>query len=164
MGKVKLRLQKISDAKRFFEILNNPHFIYFSAKPKNLEEEKEYLRKNKEKIKNNLAYNYSIIYGNNLVGGCGVMINQNRKYNGEIGYFIDENYWGLGIATQAVKELTKIAFTRLKLNRVEIIMNPENKASVGVAKNCGYKKEGFMRKAYKVLDKSLDALLYAKVK
>jgi hypothetical protein len=41
--KIELRPQRVYDAKRFFEILSNPNFIYFSAKPKSIEEEKNSL-------------------------------------------------------------------------------------------------------------------------
>ena len=48
---IKLRFQQISDAKRFVEILSNPDFIYFPAKPKTIKAEKEFLRKTIQKRK-----------------------------------------------------------------------------------------------------------------
>jgi hypothetical protein len=42
--KVILRNQRVSDAKRFFEILSNPNFIYFPAKPRSIEDEKNFLK------------------------------------------------------------------------------------------------------------------------
>lgn len=41
MPKIKLRLQKVSDAKRFYEILNNPCFIYLTVRPKSVATERE---------------------------------------------------------------------------------------------------------------------------
>jgi hypothetical protein len=38
--KIELKYQRISDAKRFFEILNNPNFTYFDVCPKDIEAEK----------------------------------------------------------------------------------------------------------------------------
>ena len=57
-SKVELRYQRISDAKRFFDILNNPNFQYFKVCPENIEAEKEFLRLNSEKRKNNKEFNY----------------------------------------------------------------------------------------------------------
>ncbi len=51
MSKVGLRPQRVSDAKRFYEILKNPNFTYFEVCPKDLEAEKEFLRKNPKKKK-----------------------------------------------------------------------------------------------------------------
>lgn len=162
--KVELRNQRISDAKRFFEILNNPNFKYFSVCPKDIESEKAFLQNNAQQRKSNFAYNYAILYNGKLVGGCGIKINQHRKYIGEMGYFLDEVYWGKGIVTKAVRLLEKIGFQKLDLKRIEIVMNPDNVGSERVAVKCGYKKEGTMRKFIQGKGKFSDAHLYAKFK
>jgi len=164
MVKVELRNNRLSDAKRFYEILNSPNFVFFSAKPKSIEAEREWLKKSKEDRKNNFEHNYTILYGGELVGGCGIKIDQHRKHVGELGYFIDEDYWGKGIATKAVRLLEKIGFKELGLERLVVLMDPKNKASERVAVKRGYKKEGTMRKAVKVEGEFKDMHLYAKVK
>lgn len=164
--KLAIRPQKVSDAKRFFEILNNDSFRYFSARPKTIKEEVEFLKKNPSWRKQNFAYNFTIVTGDQIVGACGIHINQHRKHIGEIGYFVDESYWGQGIATQAVKFLEKFGFGKLKLKRMEILMESRNKASEKVAIKTGYKKEGLMKKVvFSKRTKSYrDCYLYAKVK
>lgn len=164
MPKIELRKQRISDAKRFYEILNNPNFIYFNVCPKSIEAEKEFLRQNANRIKKNLDYNYSILHDGKLIGGCGISINQHKKFIGEIGYFIDEPYWGKGIATKAVRLLEKIGFNELGLSRIEILIIPKNISSEKVAIKCGYKKEGLMKKSIKDAGKLKDAYIYAKIK
>ena len=161
--KIELRNQRVSDAKRFFEILNNPNFTYFDICPKDVEAEKEFLKLNANKRKNNLEYNYAILYNGKLIGGCGITINQRRNYIGEIGYFIDESYWGQGIAQKAVTILEKIGFEKLQLKRIEILMHPQNINSEKVAVKCGYDKEGIMKKAIKDRNNFSDSCLYAKV-
>jgi ribosomal-protein-alanine N-acetyltransferase len=160
---IELRYYKISDAKRFFEILNNPNFIYFSAKPKTIEEEIEFIEKSQKQIETNFSYGFTILYNGLIVGGCGIKINQHRPYIGEIGYFLDESYWNKGIVTRAVKMLEDIGFNELELKRIEIMMNPKNIASEKVAIKCGYNKEGTMNKVIKYLDEYQDAHLYAKL-
>ncbi|OGE78826.1 MAG: GNAT family N-acetyltransferase [Candidatus Doudnabacteria bacterium RIFCSPHIGHO2_01_FULL_46_14] len=164
--KIKVRPQKVSDAKSFFEILNNDNFRYFGARPKTIKEEIAFLKKNPRWRKQNFAYNFSILLGKELVGGCGIHINQHRLHIGEIGYFVDESYWGKGIATQAVSFLETLGFGKLKLKRIEILMEPKNKASEKVAVKNGYKKEGLMKKVVfsKRAKDYRDCYLYAKVK
>jgi len=163
MPKIKIRYQQVKDAKRFFEILNNPNFIYLEIKVKSLAEEKEWLAKNLDRRKNNYEWNYTILYGGKVVGAIGFKINQFRKYIGEIGYFIDEKYWGKGIASQAVKLIEKEGFKKLGLKRMEILMRPENKSSEKVAIKNGYKKEGLLKKCLKdKAGKLRDAWIYAK--
>lgn len=160
-----LRLQRTSDARRFFEILNNPNFVFFNVKPKSLKDEIAWLKGNPLRRKNNTEWNYTILQNKTVVGAIGVKINFHRKYIGEIGYFIDEAYWGKGIATRAVKLLEPICFKQLKLTRLEIIMQPANIASEKVAIKNGYFKEGLMKKVlrYKNGD-TRDCLLYAKTR
>ncbi len=164
--KVEIRPQKVTDAKRFFEILNNDNFIYFGARPKTLKEEKDFLKKNPAWRKSNFAHNFSILLQNVVVGACGIHINQHRTFIGEIGYFVDEAHWGKGIATEAVRFLEKFGFGKLKLHRIEILMDPKNKASEKVAIKCAYKKEGLMKKVvFSKRTKSYrDCYLYAKAR
>lgn len=162
-AKVELRDQRVSDAKRFFEILNNPNFEYFKICPKNIEAERDFLRQNSEKRKNNKEFNYAILFNGKLVGGCGIHINQFRTFIGEIDYFLDEEYWGKGIATKAIKLLEDIGFKKLGLKRIEILMHPKNFSSEKVAVKCGYEKEGTMKQAARNGDEYTDAHLYAKI-
>lgn len=164
MPKVKIQPQRVSDAKRFYEILKNPNFIFLRTKVESVADEVKFLRKNAWRRRKNIEYNYTIIFDENIVGGCGIKINQNRKFIGEIGYFVDEKYWGKGIAAQAVKKLEKLGFQKLKLKRIEIIMDIRHKASEKVAIKRRYKKEGVMRKAIENSGRYFDAYLYAKTK
>ena len=161
---VTLRPQRVSDAKRFFEILGNHKFPYFTTIVNSLDDEIAFLKKNAQKRKTNFEYNYTILVDKKFVGGCGIKINQHRPHIGEIGYVIDEAYWGQGIATKAVKLLEKIGFKELNLSRIEIVMDKRHKASEKVAIKAGYQKEGVMRKAFKDKNKRVDVFLYAKVK
>ena len=162
MKKVDLRYQRVSDAPQFFKILNNPNFTWFRVCPQSVEAEKEFLRRNRQKRKEKREFNYTVIYDGKLAGGCGLRIDQFRKFQGEIGYFVDEKYWGLGIAAQAVKILEKVGFNELGLTRIEILMHTENTASEKVAIKCGYLKEGTMRKAVANGEELCDCHLYAK--
>jgi ribosomal-protein-alanine N-acetyltransferase len=164
MSKVELRYQKVSDAKRMYDILNNRNFLYLDVKPESVESERDWLRENPRKRKDNLEYNYAILWDGKVVGACGIKIDQHRKHIGEIGYFLDETCWGKGITTRAVKLLERIGFGDLKLTRIEILMDPANTASERVAIKCGYGKEGTMKKAIKRKGTFHDCYLYAKVR
>ena len=139
--KITIRPQRVYDAKRFFEILSNQNFLFFPAKPQSIKEEKNFLRLNAGKRKNKTEFNFSIIVDvTKHVGGIGIRIDQFRPYIGEIGYFVDETFWGKGIATQALIELEAFIIANLSLHRIEIRTAKANKASQKVAIKCGYKK------------------------
>lgn len=162
--KITLRPQKLSDAKRFYEILSAKGYPFFTV-PTSLEAEINYMKDMLKKSKElGLNHNYAIILEGKLVGGCGVKIDYHRNFIGEIGYFIDKEYWGRGIATEAVRQVEKICFKELKLTRLEIRMNTLNCPSERVAIKAGYVKEGTFRKAFKHKGKFVDDFVYAKVK
>ena len=160
---IELRYQQISDAKRFCEILNNPNFEYFPIRPKSIKDGANFLRQNKQKRKERKEFNYSIILGNEVVGAIGIKIDQHRSYIGEIGYFVDEKYWGKGIATKAVLLLERIAFQELGIKRIEILMVKKNISSQKVAIKAGYKKEGIARRKVNLFGKYVDCYVYAKI-
>jgi len=158
-----LRLQQIRDAQRFFEILNNPNFHYFGSQPESVEAEIAWLEGNERRFSEHKEWNYTILKGDDIIGGIGVKINQHRSYIGEIGYFIDEAYWGQGIATEAVRLLEEICMRELRMTRFELLMLPENIGSEKVAIKSGYRKEGLLQKALLHKDGSKrDCFLYAK--
>jgi len=160
--KIELRYQQISDAKRFCEILNNPNFEYFPVRPESIRDEANFLRQNKQKRKERIEFNYSIILRNKVVGAIGIKIDQHRTYIGEIGCFVDERYWGKGIATKAVLLLERIAFQELGIKRIEILMVKKNISSQKVAIKAGYKKEGIARRKVNLFGKYVDCYVYAK--
>jgi len=136
--KIKLRYQQVGDARRFVEILNNLNFLYFPAKPESIEAEKGFLRKNIQARREGREFSYSILLKNKVVGTVGLTIEPKRPYLAEIGYFVDEAYWGRGIASRAVEMAERIAFEEKGIVRIEILMVKKNKASIRVAEKSGY--------------------------
>ena len=160
---VEIRPQRLSDAKRFFDIFSNPKFLYLPAKPKTLDEEREFLRLNSQKRKTKTEFNFSILCNGKHVGAIGVRVDQFRPYIGEVGFFIDEKYWEKGITTQALGKLEEFIIEKTNLSRIEMRMAKENKASQRIAIKCGYEKEGILRQMLLVEDKYYDCYLYSKI-
>lgn len=162
--KVTIRYQQIGDARRFYEILNSPNFTYFPSKPKTIKEQREFLLKNKEWREQKVWFNFTILFEGAIVGAVGIRIESHRTYCGEVGYFMDEAYWGKGIAVEAVKLIEQVAFEELGITRIEINLVKANKASERVAIKSGYRKEGIARNKLMLNGKGLDCYVYGKVK
>jgi len=161
--KVELRKPLLSDAKRYFEILNHPDFLYFPVKPATIKEEKDFLRDLKEMIKKKVRFSFAVTANGKHVGATGLKINQRYPYICEAGYFIDRKYWNKGIATEALELIEKFIADKLDITRIEIITAKGNVASQKVAIKSGYKKEGLMKKYLKISDEFHDCFLYAKI-
>ncbi len=65
--------------------------------------------------------------------------------NAYVIYFVFEGYASHGYMTEAVEELIHIAFSRLRLHRLEANIQPNNLASRRLAKTCGFRKEGLAK-------------------
>lgn len=78
-----------------------------------------------------------------------------------IGYSIDESWTKRGIATEAVKLLTKFGLKKLNIHRIEAYVSPKNIGSMKVLGNVGYTQEGLLRELLHIRDKWEDHYLYS---
>ncbi|TGJ88166.1 hypothetical protein E0Z10_g558 [Xylaria hypoxylon] len=66
----------------------------------------------------------------------------------ELGYFVARKFWGRGITSEAVQELTRWAFAKIPdLLRIEAAVSEPNMASQRVLQKAGFVKEGTRRLA-----------------
>ncbi|OVA18865.1 GNAT domain [Macleaya cordata] len=81
---------------------------------------------------------------------------------GELGYALASQYWGQGIATMVVKMALSLVFVDFpKMERLQALVNWENKASERVLEKAGFLKEGLMRKYVVTKGKTLDIVSYS---
>lgn len=86
-------------------------------------------------------------------------INQIHKF-ADIGIMIgDKDYWGKGIATEAIKLVTKYAFEVLKLHRLVAGCYSCNTASIMTFLNAGFLLEGILFDQYWCDDEYVDGIL-----
>lgn len=82
---------------------------------------------------------------------CGIisLVPQADIYRGtaEIGYWIGEPFWDMGIATKAVKLITGYGLHVLNFTRIHTGVFETNPASMKVLEKNGYVKEGVFKKA-----------------
>ena len=64
---------------------------------------------------------------------------------GQIGYWITREARGRGVATRALRMISEWAFETLELARLQLITQPENRASQRVAETAGFQREGVLR-------------------
>jgi RimJ/RimL family protein N-acetyltransferase len=80
----------------------------------------------------------------------------------ELSYHIYEPDWrSKGAATQAVDLLTRYLFEAKRVNRIRLIIHPDNTASRRIAEKCGYRHEGTARGAWYNRGRHHDVEVYA---
>lgn len=111
------------------------------------------------------AINMAIEADGKLVGGIGLILNGDVYIkSAEIGYWLGEQYWGKGIATEAVRQMTEYAFYYFDLVRLYAEVFETNKASMRVLEKNGYYLEGVRRKAVFKNNVLMDDYIWVKLK
>ena len=67
-----------------------------------------------------------------------------------LGYQVGAPFAGRGYMTEALALALRIAFTRLKLHRVEANIQPNNVASIALVRRAGFSLEGYSRRYLKI--------------
>lgn len=93
------------------------------------------------------AQNFAIINELDLAGGIGIILkNDVYKMNVELGYWIAEPFWGMKIATEAVRQMTDYVFANFAINRIVAEVFEYNRPSMRVLEKNGYFLENVSRK------------------
>jgi len=143
-----LRPYKISDAERVCELCNN-YNIYRSTLtlpyPYPIESALAWISTHEENFKNDKSYEFAVTDKSTgeLFGAIALSNNQKHK-NGEIAYWIGEEYWGKGYATEALKAIIDFAFTEKGYHKVWGRFFATNPSSGKVMAKVGMVKEGVL--------------------
>jgi ribosomal-protein-alanine N-acetyltransferase len=81
--------------------------------------------------------------------------------NAYLGYWVDQQHQGRGLATEAVHATTTFAFSSGQLHRVQAAVMPRNGASLRVLEKAGYRREGFAERYLYIAGRWEDHVLYA---
>jgi RimJ/RimL family protein N-acetyltransferase len=96
-----------------------------------------------------------------FLGIAGVVDIEPDANQGEIGYALAPGARGRGIATRALRLVTRYALDELGLERLELQIATDNDASVRVAEKCGYRREGVLRSLYIKPGRRGDFVIYS---
>lgn len=80
-----------------------------------------------------------------VMGTCGFHNHNQTARRAEIGYELNERYWGRGYIKEAIKAMMDFGGETLNLRRIEALVYPENKASHSALESLGFKEEGLLR-------------------
>ena len=105
----------------------------------------------------------AIVVDGLIVGSISVERLANVQRNaGSIGYMVLTPFWSQGIGTEAVRQICRIAFRELALERIIGEVFPENLASARVLEKNGFRLEGTKVGAVVKGGKVMDVRVYVK--
>jgi len=126
---------------------------------------REWVRKTSRERAAGRLLNLSILRRSDgaLLGGVGLHQFAEESARAEVGYWLGREYRGNGYASEATDLLTRTAFARLGLHRVEARVYAFNVPSRRLALRCGFRYEGRLRDEVRKDGRWLSTLLFARL-
>lgn len=165
--KVILRDWKEFDASRLAEIAGSEK-IYENMrdgfpKPYTLLDAKKHIERALDP--KNTAILKAITYHGDVVGSIGAFFGQDiYRLNAEIAYFIAEEVWGKGIASEAIYQMSAYLFESTEIHRIEATPFCRNMGSRRALEKSGFKLEGVLKENVIKNGRMEDSCIYGKLR
>ncbi len=154
-------------AEELFQFMSNPEIskdMSWSAH-KSLEETKSFIQKVKEAFNDGKSVTWVILFENRIAGIFSLIAIKRRHRsltydNGELAYWLGEEFRGRGLMTEIGKEVIRFAFEDLNLNKLLVGHHLENEGSKGLIERLGFKKHYVDHRAFKKNGTWIDTVQY----
>lgn len=92
-------------------------------------------------------YDWAVVWkdADKMIGTCGFTSINLEANSAEVGYVLNRQYWGFGIAAEAVRAVLRFGFSELHLHRIEAHYMEGNERSRRVMEKLGMRYEGTFR-------------------
>jgi len=142
-GDIQLRPWTLDDVPAIVAACNDPeiqHWIPTVPTPYTEEDARAFIQGDVMGIG---TQQFAVILAGRVVGSIGMGVN--NSHTAHIGYWCASEARGRGVTTRALRLLCKHALEDLRLQRLELITDPDNHASQRVAEKVGFQREGVLR-------------------
>ncbi|MBM7587258.1 ribosomal-protein-alanine N-acetyltransferase [Bacillus pakistanensis] len=99
-----------------------------------------------------------------VIGSCGFLNRIPKHYRAEIGFELSKDYWGKGMASEALEAVVKFGYHHYQLERIEALIEPGNLPSQKLVERQGFIKEGLLRHYEFTCGKFDDLYMYSLLK
>jgi RimJ/RimL family protein N-acetyltransferase len=104
-----------------------------------------------------------IEYQGTFVGSVGINPQTGwRSHIAEIGYWIGEEFWGKGLASEALRQMTELSFSQGNFEKLIAPVLGPNRASMKVLEKNGYELEAVLKAEVVKNGQPYDHHIYAK--
>jgi RimJ/RimL family protein N-acetyltransferase len=146
---VLLRSWRESDVPAQLQAFNDPWFRRFSDwAPQTDAEARAYLAEHEQARRRGGQVEFALVEPHDddaVLGGGSLNSIDLEQRRAAIGYWLAQPARGRGVATHAVRLISRWAFNDLHVARLELTCGPDNRASQRVAERCGFTREGILR-------------------
>jgi len=144
-----LRRMKTSDWRDMYEYASRRDVTeYLLWEPhSDPDQTRDYLSYLQTRYRTGDFYDWAVIDNESkrMIGTCGFTTLDFQNNAAEVGYVINPNFWGRGLATEAVRRVMDFGFMELNVHRIEAKYIVGNDRSRRVMEKCGMTFEGVRR-------------------
>jgi ribosomal-protein-serine acetyltransferase len=126
-----------------------------------IETARDFVKTNLIEFSQNSTFAAAVALDEKIVGTIGLHHLDANNKSVQIGYWLDKQAQGKGLATKCSRVLINYAFDDLKLNRIQINCNVENAKSRAIPERLGFKLEGVHRQVEWLNGKFRDWAIYS---
>jgi ribosomal-protein-alanine N-acetyltransferase len=150
--RILLRRFKRSDWPALLKQANNPKIGKYLPLMDSINNEKDaikWINRCHRLFRENKARYLAIEYidSGEMIGSANLKNINPADRNAEVEYWLDDNYWHKGIASESLAAVLKHAFSEMDLVRTYAIVHAKNIASIKLLEKFGFIREGTYRKA-----------------
>ncbi|MDG5472516.1 GNAT family protein [Jeotgalibacillus sp. ET6] len=96
-----------------------------------------------------------------VIGSCGFLNISSSHSRAEIGFEVSREYWGEGVAGEALKAVLAYGFHQRGFERIQALIEPANISSQKLVEKHGFKREGLLRHYEYTCGKFDDLYMYS---
>lgn len=124
---------------------NISRWLAFPRMTNRVEDTQKFIEKSLRRLSENNGYWAGIWHKGKMAGSIGFLYMDWNARKTEIGYWLGDEYIGMGLASKAAKLLINHSFEELDLRKVEINVARENLKSKAIPERLGFTAEGTIR-------------------
>lgn len=122
---------------------------------------RSFLEKSEAENRNGTALTMGIWSADTFCGGIGLHQIEQTNRSSSLGYWLDREFEGTGLATLATSAIVTEGFERYNLHRIEIRCATGNDRSCAIPRRLGFVEEGILREAQLLNDKWVDLRVFS---
>ncbi len=140
-----LRAPHIEDIDALAHLANNAKIANMVSRmphPYTVADAKDFVRRANKGVIGKAVFAITKADTDVFMGCCGLEIDPDQPERGEIGYWLGEQYWNKGYATEAAQVLVDMAFRDDVVEMLDARCRVVNNASRRVIQKCGFQYQG----------------------
>jgi RimJ/RimL family protein N-acetyltransferase len=163
-SRLRLRAYRAGDAEAMFRLYSDPRVMrYWSFPPwTDLVQADAYVRRALSEMAEGRTLPWAIASrgDDRLIGTVTLFALDAVQGRAEIGYSLDPQLQGQGLASEALRLALGHAFDALRLRRIEADVDPRNTPSCRLLERLGFRLEGLLRARWRVAGEICDTAMY----